>query len=217
MNFVVEYPNEETAVLRLSGRFDTDSLGSIKSDLLAHEHLRYVIADMGQTSFIDSLGLAALVSILKVMRSRSGDFYVANPADVVRLLFELTRMDAAFYVVSDVDAALQQIQQVGPQVVIVKLPRRLDTSAVPHYRLSILGEISKRATRLVLDASQTQFIDSSGLALLVASYKAMAENGGKLALAALQENAREIFSLTRMDIIFLIYPTVQEATAALKQ
>ena len=111
MNCAVEYPSEEIIILRLSGRLDAEGLNTIKADLSTNQRLRYAIADMSQTTFIDSLGLAALVSILKLMRSRGGDFHIANPTDVVRLVLELTRMDLAFFIAEDIDAALKHLAQ----------------------------------------------------------------------------------------------------------
>lgn len=216
MDFSIEHPTPDTAILRFSGRFNAAALDAAKNELLTDERLKYIIAEMSQTGFIDSLGLAALVSILKSMRQRGGEFLIVNPADVVRLLFELTRMDTAFHIVPNLETALQIAQKGDRGIVLVTLPPRLTVENATNTRMKIVGEIEKGARQLVLDASQTEFIDSSGLAVLVSTFKTMTEKRGKLAISGLQQNARQIFELTRMDIIFSLYPTLDDAQEALR-
>jgi anti-sigma B factor antagonist len=52
-----------------------------------------VILDLTGVTFIDSTGLGALLSILRTMRERNGDFRVCCPAKAILLLFELVRID----------------------------------------------------------------------------------------------------------------------------
>jgi anti-anti-sigma factor len=109
MNLQVEQPNHNTAILRLKGRLDANTQEALKNVWLSDPQLKYVIADMANTTFIDSLGMAALVSGMKAVRTREGNFYIVSPGEVVRLLLELTRMDTVFPVVATVDEALQAI------------------------------------------------------------------------------------------------------------
>jgi anti-sigma B factor antagonist len=113
MNLQVEQPNHNTTILHLNGRLDANSQEIVKKVWFSDEHLKYVIANMASTSFIDSLGMAALVSGMKTARTRGGDFYIVNPGEVVRVLLELTRMDSVFRVVASVEEALQTIAANG--------------------------------------------------------------------------------------------------------
>ena len=113
MNLQVEQPNPNTSVLHLNGRLDASSQEIVKQVWLSDEHLKYIIADMAATSFIDSLGMAALVSGMKTVRTRGGDFYIVNPGEVVRVLLELTRMDSVFRLVASVEEAMQTIAANG--------------------------------------------------------------------------------------------------------
>lgn len=113
MNLQVEQPNHHTTILHLSGRLDASTQEALKHLWLSDEHLKYIIADMATTTFIDSLGMAALMSGMKTARARGGDFYIVGPGEVVRLLLELTRMDAVFRVVATVEEALQSIMGNG--------------------------------------------------------------------------------------------------------
>jgi anti-sigma B factor antagonist len=52
-----------------------------------------VVLDLTGITFIDSTGLGALLSILRTMRERNGEFRVCCPAKAIQLLFELVRLD----------------------------------------------------------------------------------------------------------------------------
>lgn len=111
MNLNVEQPDPSISILHLNGRLDASSQEIVKKVWLSNDHLKYIIADMAATSFIDSLGMAALVSGMKTVRTRGGDFYIVNPGEVVRVLLELTRMDGVFHIVASVEEALQTIER----------------------------------------------------------------------------------------------------------
>lgn len=216
MNFLLEYANPETVVLRLSGRFDTLALNDLKARFSNEGILRYIIADMSHTTFIDSLGLAVLVSMLKMMRARGGNLYIVNPADGVRLLLELTRMNTVFKILGDVEMALLNIQRSKKKVLVTALPVQLISATAEVFQASIMSAIEQGTTRLILDASMTEVIDNIGLNALISIYKAISENNGLFAVAQLQENARQIFKRSRIDIVLPIYHTIPEALAALE-
>lgn len=65
-----------------------------------------VIADFTNTTFIDSSGMASLVSGHKAMRQVNGRFILANVHGSAQEIFDLTRMDLVFTMTSSVDAAL---------------------------------------------------------------------------------------------------------------
>lgn len=64
---------------------------------------------------------------------------------------------------------------------------------------------------VVIDLSETAFIDSMALAALVSGLKTTRERGGTLILASVSEVTRVILELTQMHIAFTITPTVEEA------
>ena len=66
--------------------------------------------------------------------------------------------------------------------------------------------------RVVLDLSSVDFIDSSGLGAIVAAMKAMPEKS-RLELAGLTNGVDKVFRMTRMDSIFKIHSSYDEAVA----
>jgi anti-sigma B factor antagonist len=97
----------------------------------------------------------------------------------------------------------------------ITVPRRLDAVSAPQLRATIITAVEAGVPRLVLDCSATEFIDSSGLAALVSGHKAMRLKKGIFALTGIQGGARDIFDLTRMDLVFTMYPTLTDAMTAL--
>jgi anti-sigma B factor antagonist len=62
------------------------------------EPLKNIEIDFSQTSFLDSCGLGALISLHKTACSRGGLVRLINPSPPVRQILELTRMHRIFEV-----------------------------------------------------------------------------------------------------------------------
>ena len=75
-----------------------------------------------------------------------------------------------------------------------------------------LGEVqSARPKRLVIDLSQVPYMDSSGVATLVEAMQVARRGGTRLVLCGLQDKVRSIFEIARLDMVFTIVDTVEEA------
>ena len=71
---------------------------------------------------------------------------------------------------------------------------------------------SRRASRkFLIDFSQTGYIDSSGLGVLVSLSKKIREQGGELRLANLNDDLQTLFELTKLDTLFQISDTRERA------
>ncbi len=65
--------------------------------------------------------------------------------------------------------------------------------------------------RLLVDFSRTGYIDSSGLGALVSISKRIREAGGELRLSGLNDDLRSLFELTKLDTLFAIAETPEQA------
>ncbi len=94
-------------LIYLSGRFDAEAAAFVKAQLLSlvSEQQPNLVIDMQKVSFVDSLGLAALVSGLKLCRKNRGLLRLVGLQPPVRFLFEMTRLDHAFEIFEDENAA----------------------------------------------------------------------------------------------------------------
>jgi len=93
-------------VIWLDGRLDAATVHLLRNEWSTAENEKHFALDMSGVTFIDSLGLAALVSGLKLARQRGGDVVLVNPSDRVRTILELTVMDKVFRIVATVSEAL---------------------------------------------------------------------------------------------------------------
>ena len=75
------------------------------------------------------------------------------------------------------------------------------------------GLLERGDRRFVLDFSGTGYIDSSGLGALVSLARKVREEGGDLRLSGLNEDLRSLFELTKLDTLFAISETPDQALA----
>ncbi len=95
----------------------------------------------------------------------------------------------------------------------IRIPiRRLDAENVGAFRKITNVELEAGKKWIVLDFSEVDFVDSSGLGAVVSLMKRLGEEGD-IAVCNLSENIRGMFRLTRLDRIFPIYDTWEAALA----
>lgn len=75
--------------------------------------------------------------------------------------------------------------------------------------------IAEGNNKLILDFSQTQFIDSTGLGTLVAILKSCRQQQGDLVLCNLSPKVQAIIELTQLHKIFKISPDTSQAQSAI--
>ena len=71
--------------------------------------------------------------------------------------------------------------------------------------------VLKTTGNVIVDLSGVTYIDSSGVASLVEALQAAKKNGSQLSLAAVSEPTRRVLELARLDKVFTIYNSVDEA------
>lgn len=87
---------------------------------------------------------------------------------------------------------------------------RIDAPIALQFKEDMRALTTEGEGRFVLDLKEVEFIDSSGLGAVVASMKQL-RSGQKLELAALQPIVEKVFRLTRMDSVFTIHDTADDA------
>lgn len=95
-------------VLSLSGRFDAQEAPKVaqwEDEQITSDTSR-VIVNLSGANFLDSTALATLVKGLKRCRTYGGDLFLCGLDQRVRTIIELTRLDRAFRIFDDIDAAL---------------------------------------------------------------------------------------------------------------
>lgn len=87
---------------------DASNVREFKDAVQAVIHDRTkVVLDMTGVKFVDSSGLGALISCLRLLNGRRGDFKLCGMSKTVRALFELMRMHRVFNILDSRDAAVR--------------------------------------------------------------------------------------------------------------
>ncbi len=94
---------------------------------------------------------------------------------------------------------------------VARLVGRFDIASAAEVKRVFGDVVSGGAPRLVVDLSGVGFIDSSGLSALVSGLRTARQAGGDLRIAAAGDQPSALFTLTSLDQVFKLYPTVQEA------
>ncbi len=99
-------------------------------------------------------------------------------------------------------------------VVVVGVDGQLIVGNRQELKQKVLESLDGGAKKFVIDFGKTGYIDSSGLGVLVSLSKKIREQGGELRLAGLNEDLQTLFELTKLDTLFAITRTAEEALAA---
>ncbi|HEX6702329.1 MAG TPA: STAS domain-containing protein [Gaiellaceae bacterium] len=94
---------------------------------------------------------------------------------------------------------------------VISLAGEVDLYTAPEFKQQLLDAIAQGATHVVVDFSDTTFIDSTTLGVLVGGVKRLRTNDGQLSLVCNDRNITKIFEITGLDRVFTIYPTRDEA------
>jgi anti-sigma B factor antagonist len=105
-------------------------------------------------------------------------------------------------------------REMGDILVLIPEGKRIDAYSAPAFKGKMVDWIGSGKTRIVLDLSQVEFIDSSGLGAIVSTLKTIG-NRGDLVLCGVQKAVMNLFQLTRMNRVFRIFPSQEEALKAL--
>ncbi|MBC8085671.1 MAG: STAS domain-containing protein [Phycisphaerae bacterium] len=99
------------------------------------------------------------------------------------------------------------------EVLVVGVVGQLVVGNRQEFKQAVVDEVERGARRVLIDFTDTGYVDSSGLGALVSLNKRLRDVGGELRLTALNEDMRTLFELTRLDTLFKLYATRDEALA----
>lgn len=107
-----------------------------------------------------------------------------------------------------------QVQK-SDDITIVDVDGQLIVGNRQELKQKVLEELERGERKFLIDFTNTGYIDSSGLGVLVSLSKKIREQEGELRLAGLNEDLRTLFELTKLDTLFIITDTREEALQGL--
>jgi anti-sigma B factor antagonist len=107
IEFAVETRDDGIGVVTPQGRLNMVSARRLKGVLseLVESGTHRIVVDLGETTFLDSSGLGALIGGLKSARQAGGDLRIARVSPSVMTVFELTNLDRVLRARDSVDSA----------------------------------------------------------------------------------------------------------------
>ena len=117
---------------------------------------------------------------------------------------------------SELDGIEFQVEEDHPRAgtVVLAVRGEADLHVTPELRDHISTAISNGAEELLLDLTDTTFVDSMTLGVLLGSMKTMRERGGRMGLVIDRPDIRRVFEITLLDDLFPIHASLDEALAA---
>ncbi len=104
------------------------------------------------------------------------------------------------------------VKKHGTATVLKLKERKLDTTVSAELKGEFLILCTPELKELVVDLSDVEFCDSSGLSALLIAERKMRENGGVVKLAGLHKKVLSLIQISHLDRAFQIYDTVAKAT-----
>jgi anti-sigma B factor antagonist len=90
----------------------------------------------------------------------------------------------------------------------------IDLFTAPELKQVLAESIESGRIRIIVDLTDTTFLDSTALGVLIGAVKRLRSRDGALAIVNVDENIAKTFEITGLDQIFTIVPTREEAEDA---
>ena len=89
--------------------------------------------------------------------------------------------------------------------------RRATVDMAPEIKELLISEVENGNIWIIIDFSYVEFVDSSFLGALVAGLKKIKSRDGEIKISGLHPHVRITFELTRLDHLFKIYTSIEQA------
>ncbi len=96
---------------------------------------------------------------------------------------------------------------------VLHVSGELDMATAPTLRQQVVALVGHGAIDLVIDLDGVEFLDSTGLGVLVGSVKRIRTAGGQLRVVCSRRHLLNLFEITRLTEILDLYETVDAAVA----
>ncbi|WP_334141878.1 STAS domain-containing protein [Rhabdothermincola sp.] len=97
--------------------------------------------------------------------------------------------------------------------VVIAVTGELDVATAPRLRQEAIRVVAEGNHRLVIDLGGVDFLDSTGLGVIIGILKRVRSHSGELTVVGLTPKVRKVFEVTRVLEILPIFDTVDDAMA----
>lgn len=100
-------------------------------------------------------------------------------------------------------------------ITILAISGNLDAEGTQAMEEKVVGLLEGGETSLLFDFSGLDYINSSGLRVLVLAYQRLKKASGKVAICGIKDYIQEVFEVSGYDKIFPLYPTKDAAVGGM--
>jgi len=95
---------------------------------------------------------------------------------------------------------------------VLSVRGEVDVYTAPKFRERLIELVGQGKHHIVVDLEGVEFLDSTGLGVLVGGLKRLRSHNGDLVLVCTQSRILKVFEITGLTKVFSIYDTVEAAT-----
>lgn len=92
---------------------------------------------------------------------------------------------------------------------------KLDSTVAPELKSEFLAVADQGVPNIIVDLSEVKYVDSSGLSALLVGNRIFTENNGVFILACVSDHAMKLITISQLDKVLTIIPSVEEAVDAI--
>ncbi len=101
----------------------------------------------------------------------------------------------------------------GGGTLVFKLRGSLDLATAPTVRAALTEATEKGSHHLIVDLSQLEFLDSTGLGVLIGAHRRAVERGGSFRLVVSHGPIERLLNITGLVTVFAAYRSLEDARA----
>ena len=100
-------------------------------------------------------------------------------------------------------------------VAILAVTGEVDVATAPRLRQQLVEIASSGQDTLIVDLGAVEFLDSTGLGVLVSGLKRFRTQGGELVVVCTRPRIVKVFEITGLTTVFGMHATIEDAISAL--
>jgi anti-sigma B factor antagonist len=102
----------------------------------------------------------------------------------------------------------------APATAVLAVHGEADLHSAPELKERLRAAVDGDASTIVVDLTETDFVDSTSLGVLLGATKRLRERNGEIRLVVPGPELRRIFEITLLDRVFELHDTREQALAA---
>jgi anti-sigma B factor antagonist len=96
---------------------------------------------------------------------------------------------------------------------VLEVGGEIDVATAPRLREQLIKLVNDEKFRIVVDLGAVDFIDSTGLGVLIGALKRVRTHDGNLSLVCSEPRIVKVFEITGLNQVFQIHPSIDAAVA----